>query len=83
VVERPGVVAVGVSQRVGEEVGADERDGGAAADGRAGGVGGVADEGDPPLRPAVHDDLADRVEVEVVGMSRSASRRGTSQPSLA
>src|SRR5687767_12503042 len=60
------VVPAGLGQLLSQDIGADHGDAGAAANGRARGVAGVADQSDPTLDPAIHHDLADRIEVEVL-----------------
>ncbi len=58
------VVAARSRQLPGEDVRADDGQGGAAADGRAGAVPRVADERHPSACPGVHAELGDGVEVE-------------------
>ena len=70
------MVAVRGTQLAGQDVGPDQ--GQAASLARQGGrtVAGVADEGDPPGRPAVHADLAGGVEVEVGGLWHGGEQPG-------
>src|SRR6478609_4529672 len=61
------IVPAGAAELLGQNVRPDHGDAGAPTHGRAWGVAGVADQGYPAPGPAVHHDLADGVEVEVVG----------------
>jgi hypothetical protein len=58
------VVAAGGGELASQDAGGDDRVAGAVAAG-PGGVPGVADQRNPPVRPGVHVDLAGGVEVEV------------------
>src|SRR5690606_8229147 len=60
------VRATGLGEGPSQEVGADDRQGGAATYRGSRGISGVAHQRYPPPRPRVQPDLADRVEVEVV-----------------
>jgi hypothetical protein len=58
------MIAAGLGELAGQDVGAEHREAGAATHRGPGAVSGVADERDPPARPGVQLELADRVEVE-------------------
>src|SRR5215218_10269219 len=76
------VVAAGLGQFLRQDIGADHGDAGAAANSRAWRVAGVADQGDPALDPAIHHDLADRVEVEVLSGVHLRQQPGNLPPIL-
>ncbi len=74
--ERRAVVAGRGGQFAGQHVGADQGQAGALPGQRRGAVAGVAEQRHPAARPAVHVDLADRVEVEVRRVPMASSSRG-------
>jgi hypothetical protein len=61
------VIACRRTELVGKNVGTDDGDGRATANRRPWCVPRVADERDPAAGPVIHPDLADRIEVEVIG----------------
>ena len=71
---------VSLAEFLGQDIRADHGDAGAAADRRAGRIPGVTDERDATGSPMVHDDLADGVEVEVLGGVRLGQQPGNLPP---
>src|ERR1700728_1060050 len=70
------MVAVRVAQLAGQDVGPDQGEAASLAGQRRWAVASVADEGDPPGRPGVHADLANRVKVEVRGLPHGREQPG-------